>query len=245
MRGREREQRGGKGREREGGGGEQGSEEGGEIPVLIVPPILPPPQGKVTVKQAVLTDLPLGTKSLWKHKPCPFVYLYDKISGLDLCIDARLAMAHPSSLILSLSPSVKNLPFHLTFCPCLSLLFPSLLPLLSSSLFREYGNLGRFIRRSCSPNAELRHFFVNSEVHFGVYATHTISVREEITLPFDFRYEKCDYPSECACGQKSCPVLRLNRGKRRGRTDGGEKGGGYKGGEEREEEQIRCGCVWV
>ena len=43
----------------------------------------------MTVKQAVLSDFGSGGKSLWKHKPCPFVYLYDKISDLDLCIDAR------------------------------------------------------------------------------------------------------------------------------------------------------------
>ena len=69
-------------------------------------------QGKITVKQAVLSDLASGGKSLWKYRysymrwlclmccntplllspsvrPCPFVYLYDKVPDLDLCIDAR------------------------------------------------------------------------------------------------------------------------------------------------------------
>lgn len=122
-------------------------------------------KGKITVKHAVLNEMSPGGKSLWKHRPCPFAYLYDKISDIDICIDAR-----------------------------------------------HYGNLARFIRRSCSPNSELRHFFIASELHFGVYATQSISPGEEITLPFDFQYEKCDYPIECGCGQKGvCLVARSNQ----------------------------------
>ncbi|KAL5515516.1 hypothetical protein EMCRGX_G000692 [Ephydatia muelleri] len=121
-------------------------------------------KGKITVKHAVLSDASIGGKSLWKHKPCPFVYLYDKISDLDLCIDAR-----------------------------------------------HYGNIARFIRRSCTPNAEVRHFFVASELRFGIYALKRIDAGDEVTVPFDFRYEKCDYPVECACGQRaSCLVVRAN-----------------------------------
>ncbi len=146
------------------------------------------------MRQAVLSDI-AGGKSLWKHKPCPFVYLYDKISDLDLCIDARY-----------------------------------------------YGNLARFIRRSCSPNAELRHLFVSDELRFGVYATDVIASGEEVTLPFDFHYEKCDYLVECACGQKSmCLVNRCNRTvaskKRQGSVGGG--GGGAKTAEEGETRQSR------
>ena len=46
-------------------------------------------QGKITVKQSVINDVAPESKSLWRHKPCPFVYCYDKISGVDMCIDAR------------------------------------------------------------------------------------------------------------------------------------------------------------
>ena len=46
-------------------------------------------KGKVSVLSAVLADYPPETRSLWKQKPCPFVYIYDKISDLDICIDAR------------------------------------------------------------------------------------------------------------------------------------------------------------
>ena len=132
------------------------------------------PQGKITVKHAVLSDTSPGGRSLWKHRPCPFVYLYDKISDLDLCIDAR-----------------------------------------------HYGNVTRFVRRSCSPNSELRHFFVGNDLHFGVYALHSISQGEEITLPFDFRYEKCDYPVECGCGQKAtCLVARSTAVKKQPQLSG-------------------------
>ena len=46
-------------------------------------------QGKITVKQLVVNDIAPESKSLWRHKPCPFVYCYDKIAGVDMCIDAR------------------------------------------------------------------------------------------------------------------------------------------------------------
>ena len=56
-----------------------------------------------------------------------------------------------------------------------------------------------------------------------MYATHTISVGEEITLPFDFRLEKCDYPLECGCGRKNCSVVRIARGRGRGRGEQTER----------------------
>ena len=63
-------------------------------------------QGKVTVLSSVLVDFPPNTKSLWKNKPCPFVYMYDKISGLNVCIDARSALPIESAAMITwlLSP---------------------------------------------------------------------------------------------------------------------------------------------
>ena len=47
-------------------------------------------QGKITVKHLVVSEVAAeGVKSLWRQRPCPFVYSYDKISGIDMCIDAR------------------------------------------------------------------------------------------------------------------------------------------------------------
>ena len=45
---------------------------------------------------------------LWRSEPCPFVYQYDKLSGVEVLLDAR-----------------------------------------------TYGNVSRYIRRSCVPNAEV------------------------------------------------------------------------------------------
>ena len=54
---------------------------------------------------------------------------------------------------------------------------------------------------------------MGSDLHLGVYATHIISHSEEVTLPFDFHVEKCDYPLECGCGRKNCWVVRASRGR--------------------------------
>ena len=43
---------------------------------------------------------------------------------------------------------------------------------------------------SLSHTPQLRHFFVSNELHFGVYALMAISPGEEVTLAFDFRYDK-------------------------------------------------------
>ena len=37
---------------------------------------------------------------------------------------------------------------------------------------------------------QIRHFFVSNELHFGVYALVNIAEGEEITLPFDFKFDK-------------------------------------------------------
>ena len=71
---------------------------------------------------------------------------------------------------------------------------------------------------------------MNNELHFGVYATHTISLHEEVTVPFDFRMEKLDYPLECGCGRKNCWAVRVAKGRGRGgRGEGvGERAEGEK-----------------
>lgn len=43
---------------------------------------------------------------------------------------------------------------------------------------------------SPSLSLQVRHFFVSSELYFGVYALSNIATDEEVTLPFDFRYDK-------------------------------------------------------
>ncbi|XP_065912413.1 uncharacterized protein [Dysidea avara] len=121
-------------------------------------------KGKFTLRNVVTAELGITGKFLWKSRPCPYVYCYEKIPGIDLCIDAR-----------------------------------------------QYGNLARFMRRSCTPNSELKHILINNELKIGVFASTSIKAGSEITLPFDFPYEQCDYPVDCACNQgMSCQVMRAN-----------------------------------
>lgn len=51
----------------------------------------------MSVLSAVMADFSPGARSPWKHNPCPFVYIYDKIGDLDICIDARFVLAYLSS----------------------------------------------------------------------------------------------------------------------------------------------------
>ncbi|CAH8436559.1 unnamed protein product [Heterobilharzia americana] len=82
---------------------------------------------------------------------------------------------------------------------------------------RKYGNEARFIRRSCTPNSEVRHCIsFSNDPHNGpvpqlrlvVIASRLIPKSSEITLPFDFDYTACRYPVKCACVLKGCPVTR-------------------------------------
>nr|CAH8830614.1 unnamed protein product [Trichobilharzia regenti] len=82
---------------------------------------------------------------------------------------------------------------------------------------RKYGNEARFIRRSCTPNSEVRHCISFSNDAHGspvphlrlvVVASRLIPKSSEITLPFDFDYTACRYVVKCACVLKGCPVTR-------------------------------------
>lgn len=82
---------------------------------------------------------------------------------------------------------------------------------------RKYGNEARFIRRSCTPNSEVRHCIsFSDDQHNGpvphlrliVVASRVIPKSSEITLPFDFDYTACRYLVKCACVLKGCPITR-------------------------------------
>ncbi|KAH8853802.1 Inactive histone-lysine N-methyltransferase 2E [Schistosoma japonicum] len=82
---------------------------------------------------------------------------------------------------------------------------------------RKYGNEARYIRRSCTPNSEVRHCIsFSNDSHNGpvphlrlvVVASRLIPKSSEITLPFDFDYTACRYLVKCACILKGCPVTR-------------------------------------
>ena len=83
----------------------------------------------------------------------------------------------------------KPCPFHskVVFTQCGGAPTALILPLHSS--------FPHTLQLSPSHTPQLRHFFVSNELHFGVYALMAISPGEEVTLPFDFRYDKwCAQP---------------------------------------------------
>nr|XP_056702943.1 inactive histone-lysine N-methyltransferase 2E isoform X2 [Euleptes europaea] len=75
---------------------------------------------------------------------------------------------------------------------------------------RTFGNEARFIRRSCTPNAEVRHTIEDGTIHLYIYSTQNIPKGTEITIAFDFDYGNCKYKVDCACLKENpdCPVLK-------------------------------------
>ncbi|RXN24946.1 SET domain-containing 5-like isoform X1 [Labeo rohita] len=77
---------------------------------------------------------------------------------------------------------------------------------------RTFGNAARFIRRSCTPNAEVRHMIAEGMIHLCIYAVAQISKDSEVTIGFDYEFSCCNYKVDCAChkGNQDCPVQRHN-----------------------------------
>ncbi|XP_023810826.1 SET domain-containing protein 5 isoform X2 [Oryzias latipes] len=83
---------------------------------------------------------------------------------------------------------------------------------------RTFGNDARFIRRSCTPNAEVRHMISDGMIHLCIYAISHISKDSEVTIGFDYEFNSCDYKVDCAChkGNQNCPVQKHNLSPRDG-----------------------------
>uniref|UniRef100_W5NEJ9 Lysine methyltransferase 2E (inactive) n=1 Tax=Lepisosteus oculatus TaxID=7918 RepID=W5NEJ9_LEPOC len=77
---------------------------------------------------------------------------------------------------------------------------------------RSFGNEARFIRRSCTPNAEVRHVIEDGTLHLYIYSVRAIPKGSEITIGFDYDYGSCKYKVDCACvkGNADCPVQKHN-----------------------------------
>ncbi|XP_072136964.1 histone-lysine N-methyltransferase SETD5 isoform X5 [Mobula birostris] len=78
---------------------------------------------------------------------------------------------------------------------------------------RTFGNDARFIRRSCAPNAEVRHMIADGMIHLCIYAITNIPKDNEVTIGFDYEYSSCKYKVDCAChkGNQNCPVQKHNQ----------------------------------
>ncbi|KAM9313084.1 inactive histone-lysine N-methyltransferase 2E [Gastrophryne carolinensis] len=77
---------------------------------------------------------------------------------------------------------------------------------------RTFGNEARFIRRSCTPNAEVRHIIEDGTIHLYIYSISNIPKGAEVTIAFDFDYANCKYKVDCACLKENpeCPVHRTS-----------------------------------
>ncbi|XP_041835734.1 histone-lysine N-methyltransferase SETD5 isoform X2 [Melanotaenia boesemani] len=77
---------------------------------------------------------------------------------------------------------------------------------------RTFGNDARFIRRSCTPNAEVRHMIAEGMIHLCIYAVNQITKDSEVTIGFDYEFNSCNYKVDCAChkGNQNCPVQKHN-----------------------------------
>ncbi|TRY71231.1 hypothetical protein DNTS_022895 [Danionella cerebrum] len=77
---------------------------------------------------------------------------------------------------------------------------------------RTFGNDARFIRRSCTPNAEVRHMIADGMIHLCIYAVTQISKDSEVTIGFDYEFSCCNYKVDCAChkSNQDCPVQKHN-----------------------------------
>ncbi|XP_029681852.1 histone-lysine N-methyltransferase SETD5 isoform X3 [Takifugu rubripes] len=77
---------------------------------------------------------------------------------------------------------------------------------------RTFGNDARFIRRSCTPNAEVRHMIADGMIHLCIYALSQITKDAEVTIEFDYEFNSCNYKVDCAChkGNQNCPVQKHN-----------------------------------
>ncbi|XP_013855260.1 SET domain-containing protein 5 isoform X2 [Austrofundulus limnaeus] len=77
---------------------------------------------------------------------------------------------------------------------------------------RTFGNDARFIRRSCTPNSEVRHMIAEGMIHLCIYAISQITKDSEVTIGFDYEFNNCNYKVDCAChkGNQNCPVQKHN-----------------------------------
>ncbi|XP_029288458.1 histone-lysine N-methyltransferase SETD5 isoform X3 [Cottoperca gobio] len=77
---------------------------------------------------------------------------------------------------------------------------------------RTFGNDARFIRRSCTPNAEVQHMIAEGMIHLCIYAVCQIAKDAEVTIGFDYDFNSCNYKVDCAChkGNQNCPVQKHN-----------------------------------
>ena len=84
---------------------------------------------------------------------------------------------------------------------------------------RTYGNIARFIRRSCLPNAELKHCIEKGVLHLYIVTTDSVDKNVELTI----KHESHDLaaataPAEVACACGNPDLCQLNKIRKNGDT---------------------------
>ncbi|XP_050436390.1 uncharacterized protein LOC126843108 isoform X2 [Adelges cooleyi] len=72
---------------------------------------------------------------------------------------------------------------------------------------RTYGNDARFVRRSCKPNAELKHYIEKGSIHLYIVANQYIEKNSEITINHHQTAVPVKY---CNCGDSSTCTASIN-----------------------------------
>ena len=90
---------------------------------------------------------------------------------------------------------------------------------------RDIGTDARFIRRCCTPNAEVKPCAIRHALGFCIFSKKPISKGTEITIPFDFPYAKREFTVECPCDRKDCPVRTSVTAAKARRSKTGGRGG--------------------
>lgn len=69
---------------------------------------------------------------------------------------------------------------------------------------RHMGNESRFINSSCMPNCETRRWLdsATGKLRIGIFASHDISVGEELT--YDYNFQSQSETTKCMCGNHNC-----------------------------------------
>ena len=72
----------------------------------------------------------------------------------------------------------------------------------------KHGNISRYLRRSCTPNAKVVEKWIDGRMRIGIFCLNEkIPIGAEITIPFDYSWGSLRNGLECACSKKQlCPV---------------------------------------
>ena len=72
---------------------------------------------------------------------------------------------------------------------------------------RYIGNEARYVRKSCTPNCEIRNYRTGHHINFVLVSLREIEPEEELTIPFDFPWRKAQFEFDCFCKRgEDCEV---------------------------------------